>query len=97
MSVLIKGMDIPATGLYFVSVDNTGGRDKTVVTVERMLSNSGMRNVVGSFELVTIPTPHGKLVDTTTAYQNTLHLSNRFQRTLMKYINELPTVIEREE
>ena len=28
MSVLIKGMDIPATGLYFVSVDNTGGRDK---------------------------------------------------------------------
>lgn len=33
MSILIKGMEMPTTGLYFASVDNTSGRDKTIVTV----------------------------------------------------------------
>ena len=62
MSVLIKGMEMPTTGLYFVSVDNTGGRDKTVVTVERMLGNRDVRQIVGSFELVPVP-KHGRLID----------------------------------
>lgn len=55
MSLLIKGMEMPTTGLYFVSVDNTGGRDKTVATVERMLGNRDTRWIVGSFELVPFP------------------------------------------
>ena len=62
MSILIKGMEMPTTGLYFVSVDNTGGRDKTVMTVERMLGNRDVRQIVGSFELVPVP-PHYDLID----------------------------------
>ena len=64
MSVLIKNMEIPKTGLYFVSVDNTNGRDKTVITVERMLGNRDVRQIVGSFELVQVPEPHRDLIDT---------------------------------
>ena len=59
MSILIKGMQMPpTTGLYVVSVDNTGGRDKTIMTIERM----DERRIIGSFELVPIP-PHGDLID----------------------------------
>ena len=62
MSILIKGMEMLTTGLYFVSVNNTDGRDKTVVTVERMLGNHDVRQIIGSFELVPIP-PHGRCID----------------------------------
>lgn len=62
MSVLVKDMKMPTTGLYFVSVDNTGGRDKTIMTVERMLGNRDVRQIVGLLELVSIP-PHGRLGD----------------------------------
>ena len=55
MSILIKGMKMPTTGLYIVSVDNTNGRDKTVATIERMLGNRDVRQIVGSFELIHVP------------------------------------------
>ena len=61
MNVLIKGMEMPTTGLYFVSVDNMGGKDRTVVTVERMLGNRDVRQIIGSFELVPVP-EHGRPV-----------------------------------
>lgn len=60
-SILIKGVEMPSTGLYFVGVDNTGGSDKTIVTVERMLGNRDARQIVGSFELVPVQ-PHGWLM-----------------------------------
>ena len=60
--ILIKGMEMPQTGLYFVSVDNTNGRDKTVVAVERMIGNRDVRQIVGLFELIPVP-PHGRLID----------------------------------
>ena len=62
MGLLIKGMEMLSTGLYLVSVDNTGGKDKTVVTIEHMLGNRDVRQIIGSFELVSIP-PHGRLID----------------------------------
>lgn len=62
MSLLIKGMTMPTIGLYFVSVDNTNDKDKTVVTVERILGNGDVRQIIGSFELVPIP-PHGRVID----------------------------------
>jgi hypothetical protein len=60
--LLIKGMEMPKTGLYFVGVDNSHGRDKTVITVERMLGNRDVRQIVGSVELITVPA-HGDLID----------------------------------
>ena len=55
-------METPKTGLYFVSVDNTNGRDKTVITIERMLGNRDVRHILCSFELVAVPS-HGRLID----------------------------------
>ena len=55
MGIYIKDMEMPTTGLYLASVDNTGGRDRTIVTIERMLGNRDVRQIVGSFELVPIP------------------------------------------
>ena len=69
MEVYIKGMEMPTTGLYFVSVDNTGGRDKTIMTVERMLCIRDLRQIVGSFELVPVP-PHGRLIDADALMKN---------------------------
>lgn len=62
MSFLIKGMERLTPGLYFVGVDNTSGRDKTIVTVERMLGNRDVRQIVGSFEAIPVP-HHGRLGD----------------------------------
>lgn len=65
--ILIKSMEMPQTGLYFVSVDNTGGRDKTVFTVERMVGNRDMgqiivRQIIGSYEAIPV-SPHGRCID----------------------------------
>lgn len=60
MDVLIRGMEMPLTGRYLVSVDNTNGRDKTVLTVEYM--HRDRRQIVGVYELVPVPY-HGRLID----------------------------------
>jgi hypothetical protein len=60
MSILIKGMRMPTTGLYFVSVDNTDGRDKTIVTVERMLGNrDGLRAAIRQDQELRLLPPGG--------------------------------------
>lgn len=58
----IKNMEMPTTGLYIVSVDNTGGKDKTVMTVERMMGNRDRRMIIGAYELIPVP-DHGRLID----------------------------------
>lgn len=62
MGIYINGMGIPTAGLYIVSVDNTNGRDKIVATIERMLCIRDIRQIVGTFELVHVPS-HGRLID----------------------------------
>ena len=61
MSVYIKGMEMPQTGVYEIAVDNTWGKDKTVMTLYTRKDN-GMLHVFGSYELVPVP-PHGRLID----------------------------------
>lgn len=103
MGVYIKGMEMPTTGLYFVSVDNTGGRDKTVATIERMLGNRDVRQIVGSFELVPVP-PHGRCIDADALNYTMLYKENWMNRTGVeapavwkKDIDAAPTIIEEEE
>jgi len=107
MGVYIKGMEMPTTGLYFVSVDNAGGRDKTVVTVERMLGNRDARQIVGSFELVPVP-PHGRLGDLDELYASLKKwlIQNRHSMTeatrvwirgVLEGIAAAPTIIPAEE
>lgn len=70
MSILIKGMEMPNTGLYLVSVDNTNGKDKPAVTVERMLFNhGGMRQFIGSFDV----RPVVKCSECENAFSDELH------------------------
>lgn len=58
--IFIPNAEIPESGCFFVGLDNTHGKDKTIITVERMLGNSDMRTVIGSYEL--IPT-HGDVYE----------------------------------
>ena len=96
MSILIKNMKMPPTGLYFASVDNTSGKDKTVVTIGRMLDNRDVRQVVGSFELIPVP-PHGDLIERKAAYNSILNgmVMTGYQSKTLDCINEfyVPTVI----
>ncbi len=57
MSILIKGMEMPKTGVYVLSVDNTG-KDKTIFTIaEHTHSGKIIPRHVG--EAVPVP-PHGQ-------------------------------------
>lgn len=99
MGAYIKGMEMPTTGLYFVSVDNSNGRDKTVVTVERMLGNRDVRQIVGSFELVPVQ-PHGRLIDGDSflaLINDSTILSDFLKCIINPLIRGEPTVIEAEE
>ena len=105
MGLYIKGMEMPTTGLYFVSVDNTGGRDKTIATVERMLGNCDVRQIVGSFELIPVQ-QHGRLIDAADVlnYTMMLYKENWMNGTGVeapavwkKDIDTCPTIIEAEE
>ena len=96
MSILIKGMEMPSTGLYFISVDNTGGRDKTIVTVERMLGNHDVRQVIGSFELVPVP-PHGDLIDREPFIQFIKTHWDSYDQWVVEQLEARPTIIPAEE
>lgn len=76
MNVLIKGMEMPTTGLYIVSIDNTNGRNKTVATVERMLCIRDIRQIVGAFELIPVPA-HGRLIDADAFCEKVLEIVER--------------------
>ena len=54
MDILIKGVDMPSSGVYEISIDNTSGRDKNVLTAYK-------RKDDGSYEIVPVP-PHGRLI-----------------------------------
>lgn len=61
MSILIRGMEMPKTGAYEIAVDNTWGKDRTVMSLYTR-EKSGMLHVIGSYELVPVP-PHSDLID----------------------------------
>lgn len=69
MSILIKGMEMPKSGVYEISVDNTNGQDKTGMTVYKRKDN-GFIHVFGTYELVPVP-PHGDLIDRYKLYEKT--------------------------
>ena len=52
--IYIPNAEIPESGCFFFGLDNTHGKDKTIITVERMLGNSDRRVVLGSYELIPV-------------------------------------------
>lgn len=52
--IYIPNAEIPESGCFFVGLDNAHGKDKTIITVERMLGNSDRRVVLGSYELIPV-------------------------------------------
>lgn len=50
--IYIPNAVIPESGCFFVGLDNSNGKDETIITVERMLGNSDRRIVLGSYKLV---------------------------------------------
>lgn len=63
MNILIKGIEMPKTGVYVLSVDNTG-KDKTIFTIaEHTHSGKIIPRYVG--EAVLVPS-YGRLIDADT-------------------------------
>ena len=60
MDILIMGVDMPSSGVYEISIDNTSGRDKNVLTAYKR-KDDGFIHVFGSYEIVPVP-PHGRLI-----------------------------------
>lgn len=60
MGVYIKGMEMPESGKYEVPIDNTKGKDKTVMSL--FVRGEGGLICCGVYELVPVP-PHGDLID----------------------------------
>lgn len=102
MSIIIKGMEMPKTGVYVLSVDNTG-KDKTIFTIaEHTHSGKIIPRHVG--EAVSIP-PHGRLIDADAliAQFKEMGLGNNsliewfFADGVYTVIDCAPTIIEAEE
>lgn len=61
--LLIRGMEKPKTGRYFVAVDNTDGKDKIVISVmSEFERRDKTRPLLAVHEAVPVP-PHGRLID----------------------------------
>lgn len=61
--LLIRGMEMPKTGRYYVAVDNTDGKDKTVISVMSEFERGGKtRPLLAVHEAVPVP-PHGRLIE----------------------------------
>ena len=54
MSMLIKGMEMPSDGTYTMNVHVVDGK-----AIVRKLD----KNSLGAYEMIEIPTPHGRLID----------------------------------
>lgn len=103
--IYIPGMEMPTTGLYLVSVDNSCGKDETVMTVKRMLGNRDVCQIIGAYSLVPVP-DHGRLIDADAlddiladqsedAYNRT-HAPRSWERALSAmrdYLEDAPTII----
>ena len=94
MSVLVKGMELPK---------NCFKDDCPCLNMESgyCQADKEQRYVDGDrpdwCPLAEVPTPHGRLIDVSTAYQNTMKYGNGTRKLFMKFIDELPTVIETED
>lgn len=60
MGVYIEGMEMPTSGTYEVSIDNSYGKDKTVMSL--FVRGDGGLICCGCYEIVPVP-PHGRLGD----------------------------------
>lgn len=92
MSIIIKGMEMPKTGVYVLSVGNTG-KDKTIFTIaEHTHSGKIIPRHVG--EAVPVP-PHGRLIDAD-ALKGMMPTIGDEYLYAREMIEEAPTVIEEE-
>lgn len=95
MSILIKGMEMPETGCYILSVDNTG-KDKTIFTIaEHTHSGKIIPRHVG--EAFPVP-PHGRLIDADALMRDIRQNSESYfaDGFAREWVDKQPTIIEGE-
>lgn len=92
-SIIVKGMKMPELyETYKVNFAKTN--DGKIVMGMCPLNETGYRPVG---EVIALPDHHGRLVDVTTAHQDTMRYSNRYRESVLKIIDAFPTVVEAEE
>lgn len=105
MTLLIKGMEMPKTGVYVLSIDNTDA-DKTVFTVATR-TNSGKIIPCYVGEAIPVPTPHGRSIDADALMLAILdaqvdqpelaEVYDEDYHVVLDWLRAAPTVIEAEE
>ena len=107
MGVYIKGMEMPESGTYEVSIDSTNGKDKTVMSL--FVRGEGGVICCGAYELVHVP-PHGRPIDADALIDKVIAKYLKFEREgklvfaaveikqdICDLISDAPTIIEAEE
>ena len=100
MGVYIKGMEMPTSGTYEVSIDNSYGKDKTVMSL--FVRGDGGLICCGCYEIVPVP-PHGDLIDRREAIIDAneraydFWLSDDETNATIQFLNEQTTIIPAEE
>ena len=92
--LLIRGMELPKTGRYFVAVDNTDGKDKTVISVMSEFERGDKtRPLLAVHEVVPVP-PHGRLIDESALLKGCGYIiADGMACIPVKYIANAPTII----
>ena len=93
MSILIKGMEMPPTGNYFMLVKNKPGIKPNVTVWKQQPTGDLVHFAFG--EIVEIQAPHGDLISREQAWQ--MMLDRGYQKEAAGVILEVPTVIPAEE
>ena len=89
MGVYIKGMEMPTSGTYEVSIDNSYGKDKTVMSL--FVRGDGGLICCGCYEIVPVP-PHGRLIDAD-ALASMYDPNADFGKSVRDTIRDCPTII----
>ena len=104
--ILIKGMEMPESGTYEVSIDSANGKDKTVMSL--FVRGEGGLICCGVYELIPVP-PHGRLIDEESICgqlrplienpycYNRLQIISETLAHCLQIISDVPTIIPAEE
>lgn len=94
MAIYIKGMEMPDHCMECEIAIEDNDYDKHCPFTKVECVNIARQ---ANCPLIEVPEPHGRLVDADMAYQETMKYGNHFRKSVLKTIDNLPTVIERSE
>lgn len=95
MSILIKGAEMPKSCIECLTTLGLFSKTCPISDDSNIDIEFAKNHIYDGCPLVEIP-PYSKLIDANMVYQELLPYSNRFRKSVLKVIENIPTVIESE-